>query len=973
MKIITPVILILLFFNSLSQTSPCLYGLSSHNAILTNGASPGSFSTGDFNSDGYLDFVFANGTGSISVMQGDVNGNFTVSNIYTVSLYAGGGDGIHDLVTTDFNGDGKLDLAFPMYATGYYTMFGNGNGTFGPAINHTLTPGALNVISSDFNNDNKPDLAFAIQGNSSCLSIAMNSGSGNFLPTFTLAVGPDPVDFKALDFNNDGKTDLVTSNSGTNQLFFVTGNGNGTFAPSFSMSMPGSPCSVIAEDLNGDSFVDLAVALEGQSVVSILSGNGSGIFTVSSTYSVGNHPREIRAADLNNDGSMDLVTLNLMNQTLSVLISSGSGTFSQAINYQSSNLTHAIAIGDFNNDSKKDILVGLNLILGYGNMVYLKGNGNGTFISPRSYYAGFSPGEMTSNDFNSDGFPDIAVTNDSATLPYSVTIAILMNLGNGTFGPPTIMNLGSRPGGITSADYNNDGKIDIAVTLANNTTKILLNNGSGIFNTQTSFSSGTFGCQNLISVDYNADGNMDLAFSNNINNSINLYVNNGNASFSSGGGFSCIGATSIISDDFNGDNIPDFAYLGAQLWVSIATAPGMYNSAINLPIPSYVQYSSTREYIVSGDFNNDGKKDILAPGYLLLASQAGGFNSGIPYPLSGNANAHKLVTDINNDSNPDVILGLGFANYICILLGDGTGNLIYNSTYPLSSYDLAAGDFNADGLVDVVGSGGGQHSGLGSGYGVTPGGSLHNGGVSLLLNTAQQVPLTITSPSIVCANNPFILSVSGANTYSWCTGAQTNTISAVQNVATTYSVLGKTQGGCAGIAQKTVDVGLINLSVTQSKYSMCNGDTVTISASGALTYTWSNSTSNTSSLVLSPTTTQIFTVSGSNSIQCTSAKTITVEVVQCNYAGVETNEIDDKSFYIYPNPSNEAVILSINKSLFLHKTKLVLFNLAGVMVKKVIIDKSHTSIDIGNLAPGVYMYQIIDNGIQAKTGKLIIQ
>jgi hypothetical protein len=280
---------------------------------------------GDFNRDGNLDIVTANGDGTITVLSGKGNGNFrppetlmlpnVVAKQFAQSPIA--------IAVGDLNGDGKLDLVVSteIFVSStdkeYVDVFlGNGDGTFQDAI---VTP-----------------------------------TNGSFGGGIALA-----------DFNHDGKLDVVTSNENSlGRIPMLLGNGDGTFQETSDPNIGDSPgTSVAVGDFNHDGNADLAVSGFGsffRGFVSVLLGQGNGTFQAPQKLSVGAHfPAAVAVADFNRDGNLDIVTANDTNPgTVSVFLGDGQGGFQSALNFPSGVVfASGLAVGDFNRDGFPDVAI----------------------------------------------------------------------------------------------------------------------------------------------------------------------------------------------------------------------------------------------------------------------------------------------------------------------------------------------------------------------------------------------------------------------------------------------------------------------------------------------------------------------------------------------------------------------------------------------------------------------------------------
>ena len=375
------------------------------------------------------------------------------------------------------------------------------------------------------------------------------------------------------------------------------------------------PNGMAMGDFNGDGKLDLAVVnltVKG-GTVTLLFGNGGGGFTPGGTVAVGDFPQEVVAADFNGDGRLDLAVTNYSSNNISVLLGDGRGAFSPAPGSPISVGSHrlgAVAVGDFNRDGRPDLVVGDQ----FGGVYVLLGNGTGTFtLAPGSPFATeFGVTFVAVADLNGDGKPDLAIARAHGDLipgtggvnppAYQLPFAVAVMLGNGAGGftaaAGSPLTVGEEPLWVAVADFNRDGRPDLAVANgASDSVTVLLGNGFGGFTPSPAspFAVGHFPAGVAVG-DLNGDGVPDLAVS--TRSGVTVLLNNGAGTFTpplgNPGNFGTE-ATAIVAADFNGDGRVDLA--AAIVFDNLA---GGVFVLLGAPAPTSIAISTTANNVLFG-------------------------------------------------------------------------------------------------------------------------------------------------------------------------------------------------------------------------------------------------------------------------------------------------------------------------------------------------------------------------------------
>lgn len=331
---------------------------------------------------------------------------------------------------------------------------------------------------------------------------------------------------------------------------------------------------------------------------------------------------------------------------------------------------------------------------------------------------GVNPRSITAADFDVDGNIDLAVANFN-----SDNVSILLGNGTGGFvlapGSPFPTG-GDTPVSIITADFNEDGKIDLAVANFNTfNVSILLGDGTGGFAPVlgSPFPTGGFGPSSIIAADFDGDGHIDFAVSNANSNNVSVFLGNGTGGFApapgspflTGGSF----PNSITAADFNGNGIIDLAVLNQasnNVSVLLGNGAGSFAPAPGSPFPTGGTAGTT---ITAADFNGDGKIDVVVSNQItdnvsvLLGNGAGSLAPapGSPFPAGVDVPTSITTADFNCDGKIDFAVSGG--NNVSVLLGNGTGSFVSAPGSPFSTggigaVSLTAADFNDDGSIDLA-------------------------------------------------------------------------------------------------------------------------------------------------------------------------------------------------------------------------------------------------------------------------------
>lgn len=365
-----------------------------------------------------------------------------------------------------------------------------------------------------------------------------------FIPGPQHLVPSGPALAAAADFDGDGIQDAVVSGIDAGMATVLFGSGDGAFrAASVELPIGQSIRGVAAADFNGDHKADVAVADLAGSQIVVVPGNGDGTFGSSSSIRLASGPGALFVANFDNQNGPDLLTVNSADHTLTVLLNrSTSGGFLVQPSVPVGENLRAVGTADFNGDGLADIAVVETSAHGGDEISILLNGGGGSFQPAASATSVGGDGAiaLAAGDFNNDGAADIAVLNAGVTTINTFSVSVLLNQteaqsngelrGTGSFlaGPAFPITCPGRingipvlctPQDITSADFDLDGSLDIAVSFSTRSTdntsvtaglvSAFAGRGDGSFDFGTQVIVG-LGPRRMVAADFTGDSMPDI-------------------------------------------------------------------------------------------------------------------------------------------------------------------------------------------------------------------------------------------------------------------------------------------------------------------------------------------------------------------------------------------------------------------------------------------------------------------------------
>jgi hypothetical protein len=410
----------------------------------------------------------------------------------------------------------------------------------------------------------------------------------------------------------------------------------------------------VAADLNRDGWPDVATANAVRNSVTVLLNDGAGGFRARAEIAVGTGPFDIDAGDFDRDGHVDLAVSTPDSNAIQLLFMNGAGTLRSRLVLAGAGDSRGLRLADVTGDGWLDLIYS---VFSRNTVVVLPNNQTGGFFSDIGEYpTGTGPQGVTVADFDHDGEVDVAVANTGSTF-----ITFLLGSGDATSTDFTPWNMtvgaGRAQNVLTAADVNGDSWVDLALASTSSNTLSIYPNSAHGWSAATTYATGS-SPRGIAAADLDQDGRLDLITANRGSNSVSVLVSAASSfgfepprQFAAGGG-----ARAVAAADFDNDGLIDLV-TGNEYTASITrldnTTPRV-RPGFSFRRETFGGDLNSSGASAVGDFNENGRLDVLAGDRVLLDG-----TTVIDLSPPDRSVVDGDVADVNGDGHQDVVVTVG--------------------------------------------------------------------------------------------------------------------------------------------------------------------------------------------------------------------------------------------------------------------------------------------------------------------------
>lgn len=782
---------------------------------------PNHLALADVTGDGKIDIVSSNYQNTtLSVLRNTTSASIIDANSFAtridlaVGSISGSGGGT---AIADFDGDGRMDLATPNKNATAFSLFRN-QASFAPPTITSFAPasGALGttvaITGTNFSAVSANNIVYfgAVRANVTAatatqLTVVVPVGAGshpisvttnnltaytntNYRVTNSTGIAIDasslqtrsdfitqssPYKVTAADIDNDGKLDLISANaSGSITLFKNTAvNGvlnSSSFENGVNYPAPvniAGPTSVLTADFDGDGKLDIATANYGNSASFSVFRNKhiSGSFTSGSLedredFPTQNGTFELASGDLDLDGKPDIVVvsdgLNIISVYRNVSVP-GNIAFATKQDYPAGAQPSGVEIADIDGDGKPEVLTANFAASTLSVFRNTSTPGSISLAAKFDYPTATNPYRVIASDFDNDGKIDVALSGNSVSILRNTATNGVINAGSFAGKQDFPTNTGAL--GIVAADFDGDGKNDLAVGFSGLSTVSVYRNTSTVgisFAPKTDFTflSSSLGVE---AADLDGDGRQDLISANEgaarisvrrlqlnpiptittftpTSGVVGVSVNITGTNFSTTPGNNIVyfGAVRATVSAATSTQLTVTVPVGATYSPISVTTNGLTATtarpfvpvvisgpAISFDAKTDVTTTNTNSFGEVIDIDGDGKIDIgVAQNFGFLASlfrntsNTGSFSFATKIDFSQNPISSVGFADVDGDGKPDLLTTNGTANTLSIYRNISTSGVLTTGSFDANKTNLSAtdayitavGDLDGDGKLEIV-------------------------------------------------------------------------------------------------------------------------------------------------------------------------------------------------------------------------------------------------------------------------------
>jgi len=333
---------------------------------------------------------------------------------------------------------------------------------------------------------------------------------------------------------------------------------------------------------------------------------GSAIYDSSVIYAAGAEPTSLVAAELDGNRGLDLAVASAYDGEVATYFNNGAGVFSPGVSYSVGFSPYSVVAGDIDADGDVDLAAAVESSEYFGWVAILLNHGDGTFGPILDIPTTGGPIAVCVVDLDGDGDLDLATANDVFG-----DVSVLFNNGDSTFSPGADYPVGPWPLAICSADLDGDGDADLATAKAGGDVTVLFNNGAGLFVIDSMYQTGQRP-YSVTAADLDGDGDLDLVTCNEYPEympAVAVLLNNGDGTFAPYthyyvGGVLVFGRCSVFPTDVDGDGDLDLATSSSD--VSVLLNDGNAHFTVD----DIYTVGSNPWSIFGADFDGDHDMDL---------------------------------------------------------------------------------------------------------------------------------------------------------------------------------------------------------------------------------------------------------------------------------------------------------------------------------------------------------------------------